>query len=133
MPVQKANLTKKAQKTVHNVKKSHLLGKIMLIWTIFLFILLLGGCAKNASETAANASLSQVAALEQQIKKDCPTVNYDKQMESLRNSIKTQLATCEAQKDALREKNNTLLVILIGLIAIIAVINFGKIKRLFHV
>lgn len=125
MSVQKANLEKKTKNT--------LFGKIMLIWTIFLFILCLCGCAKNASETAAEASLGQVAALEQQIKKDCPTVNYDKQMESLRNSIKTQLETCEAQKATLKERNNTLLAILVGLIAIIAVINFGKIKRLFRV
>lgn len=136
MSVQKANLEKKTKNALFstkNTKKSHLFGVFGKICALFLFILCLCGCAKNASETAAEASLSQVAALEQQIKKDCPTVNYDKQMESLRNSIKTQLATCEAQKDALKERNNTLLAILVGLIVIIAVINFGKIKRLFHV
>lgn len=136
MSVQKANLEKKTKNTLFstkNVKKSYLFGIFSKICAFFLFILCLCGCAKNASETAAEASLSQVNAIEQQIKKDCPTVNYDKQMESLRNSIRTQLATCEAQKDTLKERNDTLLAILIGLIAIIAVINFGKIKRLFHV
>lgn len=93
-----------------------------------LIALLLTGCIKNASETAAEASLSQVDALEQEIKKDCPAVNYGKKMEALRASIKTQLQTCESQKATLQEKNNTLLAILIGLIAIIVVINWVKIK-----
>ena len=96
---------------------------ILLILTV-----LLSGCWNNASETAANASLSQVDALEQEIKKDCPTVNYDKKMSALRDSIKTQLATCEAQKATLQEKNNTLWAVLIGLIVVIIVANWAKIK-----
>ena len=111
----------------HNVKDNLHFCKIH--FTILLIVAVLqSGCAKNASETAAEASLSQVNAIEQQIKKDCPMVNYDKQMESLRNSIKTQLATCEAQKATLQERNNTLLAILIGLVAIIIALNWAKIK-----
>lgn len=95
---------------------------------LLIFIVLLNGCAKTATETATDASLGQVDALQEQIKKDCPTVNYDKQMNALRDSIKTQLATCEAKMGELKERNNTLLAILIGLIAVIVAFNWAKIK-----
>ena len=98
-----------------------------LLITIF-FILALFGCAKNATETATDASLSQVDALEQEIKKDCPAVNYDKKMDALRNSIKTQLATCEAQKETLQERNNTLWLAIIAIIGLWLFANWAKIK-----
>lgn len=87
------------------------------------------GCAKNAAETATEASLSQVNAIEQQIKKECPAVKIDKQMNALRDSIKTQLATCEAQKATLQEKNNTLWVFIIGMLVVIGVSKFAKIQK----
>lgn len=131
MSIQKASLEKKTKNTLFstkNVKKSHLFGKIILICAIFLFILFLCGCAKTPIETATDASLGQVDALEQQIKKDCPAVNYDKQINALRDSIKTQLSTCEAKMGELKERNNTLLAILIGLVAVIIAFNWAKIK-----
>ena len=100
-------------------------------FTILLILTVLISCAKAPVETATDASLGQVDALEQQIKKDCPTVNYDKQMNALRASINTQLATCEAQMGELKERNNTLLAILGGLIAVILVACWGKIKGIF--
>ena len=128
MPAQKANLTKNTQKTLQNTKKSHFFGKSILICAFFWFILCLYGCTKSPVETATDASLGQVDALQEQIKKDCPTVNYDKQINALRDSIKTQLATCESQMGQLKERNNTLLAILIGLIAVIVAFNWAKIK-----
>lgn len=131
MRIQKANLEKKTKNTLFltkNVKKSHLFGKIILIFAIFLFILCLCGCAKTPVETATESSLGQVGALQEQIKKDCPTVNYDKQLNALRDSIKTQLSTCEAMIGEINERNNTLLAILIGLIAVIIAFNWAKIK-----
>lgn len=95
---------------------------------VILIALLLTGCVKNASETAAETSLHQVNAIEQQIKKECPTVKIDEPIKALKSSINTQLAVCESQKATLEEKNNTLLAILIGLVAIIVVINWTKIK-----
>lgn len=95
---------------------------------IFILVACLFGCAKTPVETATDASLGQVDALQEQIKKDCPTVNYDKQMNALRDSIKTQLSTCEAKMGELKERNNTLLAILIGLIAVIIAFNWAKIK-----
>lgn len=110
-----------------------LIVKIFILWIILGYILLLSGCVKTPVETATDASLGQVDALEQQIKKDCPTVNYDKQMNALRASINTQLVTCESKMGELKERNNTLLAILGGLIAVIIVACWGKIKRIFHV
>lgn len=121
MRIQKANLTK-------NTQKNAFFGKNILIFEIFLFVLCLCGCAKTPVETATEASLGQVGALQEQIKKDCPTVNYDKQLNALRDSIKTQLATCEAMIREIDERNNTLLAILIGLIAVIIAFNWAKIK-----
>ena len=88
-------------------------------------------CAKAPIESATDASLGQVDALEQQIKKDCPTVNYNKQMNALRASINTQLATCESQLGELNERNNTLLAIIAGLVAIMAILFWNKLKGLF--
>lgn len=65
---------------------------------VFLLTLaILFGCAKTAPEVAADAALSQVGAVEQQIKKECPQAKIDKQMDSLRSVIKSQLSSCEAQ------------------------------------
>ena len=95
---------------------------------IFILIPLLTACVQDASQTAAETSLHQVKAIEQQIKKECPTAKIDESIKALESSIKTQLATCEAQKATLKEKNNTLLAILIGLIAVIIVLNWVRIK-----
>lgn len=94
-----------------------------------LILLLLSGCAKNASESAAETSLHQVSVIEQQIKKECPTAKFDEQMNALRENIKTQLATCETEKGVLRERNNTLLVILIGLVLLIGISKWSKIQK----
>lgn len=108
---------------------------VKFILTILLGLLLFGlfltGCAKTASETATEAALSQTAALHQQIKKECPTVNFDVSINALKSTITNQLASCEAEKGKLREKNNTLLAILIGLIAVIVVSNWAKLKARF--
>lgn len=105
---------------------------VKFIITIFLGLLLVGlfltGCVQNASETATETSLHQVSVIEQQIKKECPTAKIDESIKALKSSINTQLAVCESQKATLEEKNNTLLAILIGLIAIIVVVNWTKIK-----
>lgn len=91
-----------------------------------LILLLLTGCAKNASKTATETSLHQVNVIEQQIKKECPTAKFDEQMNALRESIKNQLAVCEAEKDALEERNNTLIVILIGIAIVFGVSKWAK-------
>lgn len=92
-------------------------------------LLSLTACAKNASESAADASLHQVAVIEQQIKKECPTAKIDAQITALQASIKTQLFTCESEKATLRERNNTLMAILFGLIALLVAINWAKVKK----
>ena len=85
------------KKTPYLRSKQRHLSKFVLIWTVFLFILMLCGCAKTAPEAAADAALSQVGAVEQQIKKECPQAKIDKDMDALRATIKSQLSSCEAQ------------------------------------
>ena len=93
---------------------------------VLLILLLLTGCVKNASESATEASLHQVSIIEQQIKKECPAAKFDDQMNALRDSIKNQLAICEAQKGALEERNNTLIVILLGIAIVFGISKFAK-------
>lgn len=72
--------------------------QIILGFVFLAFILLLCGCVKTATETATDAALQQVDAVEQQIKKQCPEAKIDKSMDALRSSINSQLATCELQR-----------------------------------
>lgn len=99
--------------------------------TIFLLLLILTACTQSASQTATDASLNQVASVEAQIKKECPTAKINDSLDSLRASIKTQLAVCESEKQTLRERNNTLVVIILGILIVLGVANWAKIKRLF--
>lgn len=103
----------------------------VIIVLMFIGYLLLSGCAKNASESAADSSFQQVNVIEHQIKKECPTAKIDESINALRASIKTQLLTCESEKNTLKERNNTLLAILVGILAIVGVLNWAKIKRIF--
>lgn len=105
--------------------------KVFLGCLILGYMLLLSGCAKTASQTATEAALAQTAVLHQQIKKECPTANFDKEISALNTIIENQLASCEVEKGKLEEKNNTLLATLIGLIAVIVVFNWVKIKTKF--
>ena len=72
---------------------------MMKRFTILLvFTVLLGACAKTASESAADAALVQVDVVEQAIKKECPQAKIDKDMDALRADIKSQLRACEAEQ-----------------------------------
>lgn len=95
---------------------------------ILLVLLLLSGCAKSASETATEAALAQTESIYQQIKKECPTAEINAPIAALKATIENQLASCVAEKGQLKERNRTLLAILIGLIAIIVAVNWVKIK-----
>lgn len=97
----------------------------------YILLLFLASCAQSASQTATDASLNQVASVEAQIKKECPTAKINDSLDSLRASIKTQLAVCESEKQTLRERNNTLAVIILGILIVLGVANWAKIKRLF--
>lgn len=96
---------------------------------IFAFLLItLCSCAKTASETATEAALAQTVAIHQQIKKECPAAKIDEPIAALKATITNQLAACHAEKGKLKERNNTLLAILCGIIAIIVAVNWVKIK-----
>lgn len=102
-----------------------------ILYKIVIVTILLNGCAKTASETATETALNQVAIVEQQIKKECPMVKINDTMNALRGTIQTQLATCNAEKETLEQKNATLWVALISLLVIIGIANWQRIKRIF--
>ena len=99
--------------------------QIIIGFIIISFILLLCGCVKSASQTAAEAALQQVAAVEQQIKKECPTAQIDKSMDALRSSINSQLATCELQRAKVESDKEKWQVAFFGLLLVVG-IWFGK-------
>lgn len=101
---------------------------LAILLGLLLFGFFLTGCAKTASETATEAALQQTSAIYQQIKKECPAAKIDDQITALKATIQNQLASCEAEKGQLKERNRTLLAILIGLVAVIVAINWVKIK-----
>lgn len=72
--------------------------KLVFILVFILTMMLLSGCAKTASESAADAALVQVGAVEQAIKKECPQAKIGKDMDALRATITSQLKTCEAEQ-----------------------------------
>lgn len=85
--------------------------------TIILAIII-AGCAKTAPELATEAALNQVSAVEAKIKQECPQAKIASEIMVLRSSIKSQLAACEANIQTYRERNNTLIVIIIGMIVV---------------
>lgn len=97
---------------------------------LLILTLLLNGCVKNAAESAAETSMNQINVIEHQIKKQCPEAEIDDEIAALRSSVRTQLEVCEAQKATLREKNNTLIVILLGILIVFVIAKWQKIKRL---
>lgn len=117
------------KKTPYLESKAHKISKYVLAWTFILLILCLMGCAKNASESAAETSLNQLHVIQQKIEKECATADFDKEIKALESSIKNQLEICETQKGTLRERNNTLIVILIGIALIFGISKWAKIQK----
>jgi len=83
-----------------------------------LIALALIGCAKTAPELATETALNQVSAVEAKIKKECPQAKIDRDIIALQSSIKSQYASCEERLQTYKERNNTLIVIIIGMIIV---------------
>ena len=94
---------------------------ILLILTV-----LISGCAKTAPELATEAALNQVSAVEAKIKQECPQAKIDKDILALQSSIKSQYASCEERLQTYRERNNTLIVIIIGIAIVFGVSKWAK-------
>lgn len=118
------------KKTPYLRSKQRHLSKFVLIWTIFLFILMLCGCAKTAPETATDALLTEIGAVEQQIKKECPQAKIDKQIDALRASAQSQLKTCEAQIATIEAQRNTWVVVSGGLVLVMLAYFLGKARKI---
>ena len=101
-------------------------------WIVLLVVVLaiLGGCAKTATETATDALLTEIGAVEQQIKKECPQAKIDKEMDALRASAQSQLKTCEAQIATVEAQRNTWVVVSGGLVLIMLAYFLGKARKI---
>lgn len=99
---------------VHNATKMSRKAKMKQI----LIALALIGCAKTPTETITETALHQTETIHQQIKKQCPAAQIDDQIAVLKQIIQTQLATCESEQGKLKERNNTLWAVIIGIVAI---------------
>lgn len=103
-------------------------------YAILLFVLfctlLMCGCAKTPQEIATDAVLGQVGAVEQAIKKECPQAKIDEQINALRDTVQSQLATCESQISVERSEKRTWQVVAGGLLLAIVGYILGKSKKL---
>ena len=99
---------------------------ILLILTV-----LLNGCMKTAPETATEAALNQVAAIEAKITKECPQIEITTDIMALKSTIKGQLASCEDRLQIYKERNNTLWLAIVALVILWLVANWAKIKGRF--
>ena len=126
-------MKKNTQKSSYFVKKSHNFVVLGVKWTILLFILgctlLMCGCAKTPQEIATGAVLGQVGAVEQAIKKECPTAKIDEQINALRATVQSQLATCESQISVERSEKRTWQVVAGGLLLVIVAYFLGKSRK----
>lgn len=66
---------------------------ILLILTV-----LISGCTKTATQTITESALQQVNNIEQTITPECKTIAVTSQINTLRDTIKAQLSTCELEK-----------------------------------
>lgn len=92
----------------------------------FLIVLLLSACAKTATESATDAALAQVDAVERTIKKQCPDAQIDKDMEALRADIKSQLQTCEVEQARIEADKVKWQIAFFALLVIVGVWFAGK-------
>lgn len=97
---------------------------------LLIFTLLLSGCAKTPQEIATDAVLGQVGAVEQAIKKECPEAKISEQINALRATVQSQLATCESQISVERSEKRTWQVIAGGLLLAIVAYFLGKSRKL---
>lgn len=91
-----------------------------------LIALALIGCTQTAPEMATEVALNQVSAVEAKIKQECPQAKIDKDIIALQSSIKSQYASCEERLQTYRERNNTLIVIIIGIVIVFGVSKWAK-------
>lgn len=99
-----------------------------VFYKIVIVTVLLSGCMKTAPEAATEAALNQVSAVEAKIKKECPHAEISAEIMVLRSSIKSQLAACEDRVQIYRERNNTLWLAIIAMVALWLFANWAKIK-----
>lgn len=97
---------------------------ILLILTV-----LISGCAKTATQTITESALQQVNNIEQSITPECKTIAVASQINTLRDTIKSQLSACELEKQKITADKirwETTAVLLMIIIAVYVASRFMK-------
>lgn len=122
-------MTKYTQKMHINVKKSHILAKIVAICAIFMLILLFCGCTRETPvQGIADSTTAQVVALEKTLAPECKTPAIMVQIESIKSEIKRAPAACELEKDKIRAQRNSWALGFFGLAGVLALLVARKLR-----
>lgn len=111
-------------------KQSHL-GKFVLMWTIFLFILMLGACTKttpiDAIVGAANDALTEV---KDTLSPQCQTKEVFGKIDKVQALINTAPKTCELQVQNMRLQRNSYALGFFSMIVLAILVFVRRIARL---
>lgn len=89
-----------------SVKKSQKFVKFGMICAVFLFILGLTGCAKNADpvDTITDTAHQQIVAIRESLPPECKTAAIDEQLKAHDGTVDSIKAMCDTQKAALNSE-----------------------------
>lgn len=92
----------------------------MKIITIALIGCLLCACSsKTPTQTATDAAIQAIDALEQSITPECKTASVDKQITALRTQVENTVTYCEQEKRVLELEKDRLLLVLFIMTAVV--------------
>lgn len=95
-----------------------------------LFALLLVGCTtQTPTESAVNAAIESITALEKSLPKECKTESVNAQIAALTTQVENTLLYCENEKKVLELEKDRLLMILFVMAAVISLYVIKKIKN----
>lgn len=85
--------------------------------------------AKTPTQTATDAAIQAIDALEQSITPECKTASVDKQITALRTQVENTAIYCEQEKQVLELEKDRLLMVLFMMVTVIGVYIIKKIKN----
>ncbi len=77
--------------------------------------------AKTPTQTATDAAIQAIDALEQSIAPECKTASVDKQITALRTQVENTVTYCETEKQVLQLEKDRLLLVLFFMTVVIGV------------
>ena len=96
---------------------------------LLILAVLISGCAKTATQTITESAIQQVNNIEQTITPECRTIAITSQINTLRDTIKTQLSACELEKQKITADKIRWEITAVLLMIIIAVYMSGRFMK----